>query len=182
MNDRAITDPAIAALIGRIQAGETLEEITRARIAPADAAYLKRVAVPRLFDRHLYDAVLRPTGGPSFDAVRDDSRIERVSGYRVRLRVRPDLQPQLRALWWPDGRLPARPEAPPPELARLLRRLVDHYAEVNDPLERLYHLALIDERGAVRSSASGTGRPTSSSTWPAARTPSPPSGWTSARA
>ena len=149
MSDRTITDPAIAALIGRIQAGETLEEITQARIAPSDATYLKRVAVPRLFDRHLYDAVLRPSGGPSFDSVRDDSRIERVSGYRVRLRVRPDLQPQLRALWWPDGRLPARPEAPPPELARLLRRLVDHYAEVNDPLERLYHLALIDERGAV---------------------------------
>jgi tetratricopeptide (TPR) repeat protein len=149
MTDRTVTDPAIAALIGRIQAGETLEEITRARIAPEDESYLKRVAVPRLFDRHLYDAILRPTGGPSFDSVRNDTRIERLSGYHVRLSVRPDLQPQLRALWWPDGRLPARPEAPPPELAKLLRRLVDYYAEVNDPLERLYHLSLIDERGAV---------------------------------
>ncbi len=149
MSAETVGDAAVAAFVERLKSGESLDDILRPPIAPVEEAFLKRAAVPRTFDRTLYDALLRGQDGPSFESLGDDPRME-MFGHRPRsCRVRPDLQPYLRGLWWPDGRLPARPQPPPPDLAALLRSLVAHYAKANDQLERLYHLCLLDEDEAV---------------------------------
>ncbi len=150
MSAQLAGDAAIAALVERVHSGELLDDVLRPRIAPAEQAFFKRAAVPRIFDRTLHDTLLRGDGGPSFESLAGDPRIETFGHQTRRCRVQADLQPYLRGLWWPDGRLPARPQEPPPDLAALLRQLVDHYAAANDPLERLYHLSLLDEDAAVQ--------------------------------
>lgn len=143
-------------------------------LANAERDALRRCAVPRWFDRALYDAVLAAgsvDAGLAFDDVCAHSHVTALPGERARFAVREPYRSRLFRDWWEDDASPhaaasagADPVAPPhtsapspfdgptpPALLDLSGRLAAWFAADAhaDALERLYHLVLVDRVAAA---------------------------------
>ncbi|MBI3958469.1 MAG: ATP-binding protein, partial [Chloroflexi bacterium] len=116
---------------------------------------LRRCATLRTVDAEVYDAVVRaelPGIKRSFDDLAGESYAERVPGPMARFALRDPLRSRAFQSWWTDGgqAKPASIADPPPALRSFSVRLVDYYAERQQPLERLYHLVAVDRNAAAQ--------------------------------
>lgn len=145
---------SIADFIRRLEGGEGPDEIVHAAARTGDDdGVLRRCAVPRRFDRRLFDEVLRGrrgTGGLTrdrayrrFDDVRIAFQVEPFPGASGWYRVASARRTELLAEWRPDD----------PRFRSLHRRLAKHFVRRNVPLEAIYHLTVADPAAAERSFA-----------------------------
>ena len=150
MSTDVISSDAVAALVGRLEAGATFDEVIRPVVAADHETVLRRAALPRTFDAELFNEVLAVPGGPDLEDLLAAERIEPVGGPGASFRVRRELLPDLAGGWWRDGKVPTRPTPPEHDLKVLLTELVAYHAKHRQPLDGLYHLVLLDQPRAVR--------------------------------
>jgi|GEM_PF-5134826 len=120
----------------------------------ADQELLRRCASVRVCDRLVFDQVLRHEldAAMSFQEVGALYFVERLPGPEDRLTMSSAMRAEIFDTWWgTDGRgagdgAPAMPAA----LGKLSQRLADFYAAQGNDLERLFHLAVVDEAEAIK--------------------------------
>lgn len=135
-------DAPFAELAERLGRGEGLDDIRRALLPDDWTDALKAAAVARFFDATTYDTVLKEFAGqdpPSLTALLERGAVERVAGRRL-CRVPDAFRPSYFLSWLSDGGSTEIPEV----LARLERRLSEHWHARGKPAERLRHLMLAD--------------------------------------
>jgi hypothetical protein len=141
---------SIEELRKRYEAGQTLEEIARARFTEPELNLLKRCAAPRSFDRALFEALLCADTAPGLEELVTSGDLERSPAATDRYRMRqPTRQTHLDA-WWTDEGLRPGVEPVPDGFRKFSQRLSDYYAETNMQLEQLYHLLVAAPSEAER--------------------------------
>jgi hypothetical protein len=139
-----MTDAFLDDLVRRLRAGEDPAQVQRTLLDPGRQEILRRCAVPRTFDRAIFDTVLRDPDGPSLEGLVADGYVERVPGPEKLFRLRGEVREEWLGQW------PTGPEdRVPPGVARLSGRLAEAYQANGDELEELYHRAVADPGGAV---------------------------------
>ncbi len=139
-----MNDAYLDELLSRLTAGQDPWQAQRSMVASDRQEILRRCAVPRSFDRTIFDEVLnRPAKAP-LDELVHDGYAESVPGPESLFRLRSEIRDDWLAEW------PAGPEdRVPPGVVELCGRLADAHAAHRDRLEELYYLAVADGRRAV---------------------------------
>jgi hypothetical protein len=137
-------------VVARLAAGETPESILATLRPAGERELLKRAVIVRTFDRPLFDSVLSADVAtdeiPSFEQVVESRDVEALPRRDGVFRVRRGARTANWDAWWPEGTDTA---VLPEPLTRLLSALVDYYEDRDQPIDRLAHLALIDEKEAL---------------------------------
>ncbi|MFF7993876.1 hypothetical protein ACFZDG_29320 [Kitasatospora xanthocidica] len=143
---------SIEQVTARIEAGAGLAEIRRSLIPAGWEPLLKACAAAGVFDRELFDRVLRPSTGPvrpgadppGLDALVELEVVEPAPGAPGRYRLPQDDRAAYMKRWlvgWAGGAAPA-------DLAELELRFAEQRAAAGDRREQLRHLLAADpERG-----------------------------------
>ncbi|WP_189917850.1 hypothetical protein [Kitasatospora xanthocidica] len=140
---------SIEQITALIEAGADFDEIRRRMLPAGWEPLLKACAAAGVFDRELFDRVLRPSAGPGppgLDRLVEREVVEPAPGEPGRYRLSQDDRAAYMKLWlvdWAGG-------AAPRDLAKLERRLAEHRAAAGDRREQLRHLLVGDRKRGLR--------------------------------
>lgn len=134
----------LAQIVEELAKGERAPEEILASLRPQEERMaLMRCAVVRSFDRELAESLLLTDNASSFDDVVALPDIEPVPREDATFWVRPSARSAHWRAWW-SADASIAPTELPLDLRALLERLVEHYAERDQPLDLLAHCALVE--------------------------------------
>jgi hypothetical protein len=136
----------------RLESGEQIDTVMRSIAPPDEQEALKRCAVARIVDRAVAEEVLLPSSRVSvlgFDALLEKGLLETIPN-SMQYRLKPDVRTDAFRAWWPGDRTAGfQTGSIPDELRDLSARLAVYYAKKDRPVDRFYHLVLVDPDAAA---------------------------------
>jgi tetratricopeptide (TPR) repeat protein len=141
---------AVDEVARRLAAGESLADLTLARMPPARRRALTRCSLVNGFDEAMYEAVLRDPEGPSLAGLLRDRSIEPLPGVPGDYQVTEELREAAWSSWWSGDGPAADATGIPEELRSLAATIAKYCIDAGRSVEALRALVLANQEEAAR--------------------------------